>query len=94
VRANYRSILVRGNYRGAAGASAQKLPTSSQGRAILKVFAWRASRFSLWSTMIRLHPGQRRVLVSHLPELANVAAGSLLFGQFLSERSYSPGLAL
>jgi hypothetical protein len=44
--------------------------------------------------MIRLQSGQRRVLVAHLPELANVAAGSLLFGQFLSERPYSPGLAL
>ena len=38
--------------------------------------------------MLRLKPVQRRVLVTHLPELANVAAGSLLFGQFLSERSY------
>jgi hypothetical protein len=44
-------------------------------------------------TMIRLKPGQRRVLVTHLPELANVAGGSLLFGQFLSERPYSLLLA-
>ena len=44
--------------------------------------------------MVGLKPGQRRVLVAHLPELANVAAGSLLFGQFLSDRPYSLGLAV
>jgi predicted acyltransferase len=44
--------------------------------------------------MVGLKPVQRRVLVAHLPELANVAAGSLLFGQFLSERPYSVSLAL
>jgi hypothetical protein len=43
--------------------------------------------------VLRLQQAQRRVLVAHLPELANVAAGSLLFGQFLSERPYSLGLA-
>jgi hypothetical protein len=43
--------------------------------------------------MLRLKPVQRRVLVTHLPELANVAAGSLLFGQFLIERPYSVILA-
>ncbi|MBI2185735.1 MAG: hypothetical protein HYU37_01285 [Acidobacteria bacterium] len=41
-----------------------------------------------------MKPAQRRVLVAHLPELANVAAGSLLFGQFLTERPYSLLLAL
>jgi hypothetical protein len=44
--------------------------------------------------MLRLKPAQRRVLVAHLPELANVGAGSLLFGQFLSDRPYSVGLAV
>lgn len=44
--------------------------------------------------MLRLKPAQRRVLVAHLPELANVGAGSLLFGQFLSERPYSIALAV
>lgn len=44
--------------------------------------------------MIRLRPAQRRVLVAHLPELANVGAGSLLFGQFLSDQPYSVGLAM
>ena len=39
--------------------------------------------------MIRLTPAQRRVLIAHLPELANVAAGSSLFGQFLSDFSFS-----
>ena len=44
--------------------------------------------------MLRLKPAQRRVLVAHLPELANVGAGWLLFGQFLSERPYSIALAV
>ena len=43
--------------------------------------------------MIRLRSAQRRVLIAHLPELANVAVGSLLFGQFLSDRPYSLPLA-
>jgi len=43
--------------------------------------------------MIRLTNAQRRVLIAHLPELANVGAGSLLFGQFLSDRPYSLALA-
>ena len=34
------------------------------------------------------------MLIAHVPELANVGAGSLLFGQFLSERPYSLTLAL
>jgi hypothetical protein len=45
-------------------------------------------------TMVRLKPGQRRLLVAHIPPLANLAAGSLLFGQFLSERPYSLMVAL
>jgi hypothetical protein len=44
--------------------------------------------------MLRLKSAQRRVFVAHLPELANVGAGSLLFGQFLSDRPYSIALAL
>jgi len=44
--------------------------------------------------MLRLKPGQRRVLVERLPELANFAVGSLLFGQFLSDRPFSWWLAL
>ena len=32
-------------------------------------------------TMVRLTPAQRRLLVAHIPPLANLAAGSLLFGQ-------------
>jgi hypothetical protein len=44
--------------------------------------------------MLRLTPARQRVLVAHLPELANVAVGSLLFGQFLTERPYSVALAV
>ena len=44
--------------------------------------------------MLRLGPEQRRLFAAHLPELANFAAGSLLFGQSLSERPYSLRLML
>jgi hypothetical protein len=43
--------------------------------------------------MIRLKPAYRRILVAHVPELAHVAGGSLLFGQFLTDRAYSLVLA-
>ena len=43
--------------------------------------------------MVGLRPAHRRVLVAHLPELANIAVGSLSFGQFLSDRPYSIALA-
>jgi hypothetical protein len=43
--------------------------------------------------MVRLTSAQRRLLVAHIPPLANLAAGSLLFGQFLSDRPYSLGIA-
>jgi hypothetical protein len=46
------------------------------------------------ATVLRSTSARRRVLVAHLPELANVAAGSLLFGQFLADRTYSVGLAV
>jgi hypothetical protein len=39
--------------------------------------------------MIRLKPAHRRILIAHVPELANIGAGSLLFGQFLTDRPYS-----
>ena len=44
--------------------------------------------------MVGLRPVHRRVLVAHLPELANIAIGALLFGQFLSDRPYSVFLAV
>jgi len=44
--------------------------------------------------MLRLGPEQRRLFADHVPELANFAAGSLLFGQLLTERPYSLRLTL
>ena len=44
--------------------------------------------------MLRLTPARQKVLVAHLPELANVAAGSLLFGSFSATARISVGLAL
>lgn len=43
--------------------------------------------------MLRLKSGQRRVLIERFPELANFVAGSLFFGQFLTDRPFSWGLA-
>ena len=44
--------------------------------------------------MVRLTRGHRRLVANHLPELANFAAGSFLFGQVLTDRPYSPLIAL
>lgn len=45
-------------------------------------------------TMLRLKRAQLSVLVETLRDAANVAAGALIFGQALSERAYSPTLAV
>ena len=44
--------------------------------------------------MLQLKRAQRAVLVDKLPDVANLAAGALLFGQFLGERAFSPYVAL
>ncbi len=44
-------------------------------------------------TMLVLNREQRRVLVDKLPDVANVAAGALVFGQFLSDRTFSVRMA-
>ena len=44
--------------------------------------------------MLELKRRQRGVLIDKLPDAANVAAGALLFGQFLSEQAFSLGLAI
>ena len=43
--------------------------------------------------MVELTHGQRAVLIDKLPDIANVAAGALVFGQFLSDRAFSLPLA-
>ena len=45
-------------------------------------------------TMLELKPGQRAVLIDKVPDLANVAAGALIFGQLLGERKFSLSTAL
>jgi hypothetical protein len=59
-------------------------------------FTWARRSLDLFAgtTMIRLKPAHRRVLVAHVPELANIAIGSFLFGQFLTDRPYSVVLAI
>lgn len=44
--------------------------------------------------MLQLKRGQRTVLVEELPDFANLAAGTLFFGQFLSDRAFSMALAV
>ena len=45
-------------------------------------------------TMLRLKPIARMVVVETFRDAANVAAGALIFGQALSDRSYSLPLAI
>ena len=44
--------------------------------------------------MLEWNKEQRRVLIDKLADAANVAAGGLLFGQFLSDRPFSTVTAL
>jgi len=44
--------------------------------------------------MLLLNRAQRAMLVDLVPDIANVAAGALLFGQVLGERPFSPAIAL
>jgi hypothetical protein len=44
--------------------------------------------------MVGLSREQRRTLADKLPDMANVAVGGMVFGQFLSDRPFSPLLAL
>ena len=45
-------------------------------------------------TMLELCERQRAVLIDKLPDVGNVAAGALIFGQALSERGFSRSIAL
>ena len=44
--------------------------------------------------MLRLKREQRQVLVDKVPDVANLVIGALFLGQFLSDRPFSPVLAL
>ena len=44
--------------------------------------------------MVRLTRKQREVLVDKVPDIANLVAGSMFFGQFLTERPFSVALAI
>jgi hypothetical protein len=43
--------------------------------------------------MLRLTARQREALIEKVPDFGNLAAGSMLFGQFLTERPFSLALA-
>jgi hypothetical protein len=44
--------------------------------------------------MLTLKPRQRAVLLEKVPDLANLGAGALIFGQFVSDQPFSAWLAL
>jgi hypothetical protein len=44
--------------------------------------------------MLRLTDAQRAVLVQAIPAVANLGIGTMVFGQFLRQQSFSIGLAL
>lgn len=46
------------------------------------------------STMVEFKPRQRDVLTDKLPDVANLAAGALIFGQFIGDRAFSLRVAL
>ena len=41
------------------------------------------------STMVGLNKTQRQILIDKVPALANLAAGAMIFGQFLNPRPFS-----
>ena len=45
-------------------------------------------------TMVELGPRQRALFAETLRDVANIAAGAMVFGQFLGERPLSPRVAL
>ena len=45
-------------------------------------------------TMVELGPRQRVLLAETSRDVANIAAGAMVFGQFLGERPFSPSVAL
>ncbi len=44
--------------------------------------------------MLKLNRGQFALLADKLPDVANLAAGALVFGQLLSESRFSPIIAV
>ena len=50
---------------------------------------WPAYRSLTRAPMLRLKPRQRAVAVEKLPDLANVIAGLLVFGQFVDDEPVS-----
>ncbi len=45
-------------------------------------------------TMLGLRQAQRTVLAEKIPDLANLAAGGLIFGQFVGGQPFSPTVAM
>jgi hypothetical protein len=44
--------------------------------------------------MLRLNPQQRALLAETLRDIANIAAGAMIFGQFLADAMFSTGIAI
>lgn len=43
--------------------------------------------------MLRLNEAQRHVVIDKIPDLANLAAGAMVFGQFLADEPFSGSVA-
>jgi hypothetical protein len=46
-------------------------------------------KFQRGATMLRFSEEQRRTLADKVPDVANVAAGAMVFGQFLGGQRFS-----
>ena len=68
----------------------------SSSRNIVNVSVRHAARFTehAETTMLRLNPRQRNLLIEKVPDVANLGAGSMVFGQILSGQAFSIGWAV
>lgn len=60
---------------------------------IYSIETLKASTMSAESTMVGLTTEQRGMLLDKLPDIANLALGATVFGQFLSDQPFSFGVA-
>lgn len=55
---------------------------------------WSGTRVATVPTMLRLNQTQRAILAEKIPDIANIGAGALVFGQTLDGGQFSGSLAL
>jgi hypothetical protein len=67
---------------------------TSKGAAICPAIRAARPSHSREGTMVKFSDAQRAVLIQAFPAVAHVAAGGLVFGQFLRGEPFSTGMAL